>query len=102
MVTGINQRFFRKARQDPGNREFFRTLAPAKFRDFLPQLAYATAGLMAGVLFLVARPGSWVAIGCVVFALAGAGHFLLIQHRFWDRSMVTTEAEGAATDEETE
>ena len=98
MVTGINQRFFRKARQDPRNREFFDGISPATRRDLLPQIIYAFAGLVMGVGFLLFKPSNWLAIVCVLIVIGVACHFAVMLNHYWNRSVRPTIPSRSAQD----
>lgn len=101
MVTLINQRFFRKARQDPRNSEFFDGVSPATWRDLLPQFIYAFTGLVIGVGFLFFESSNRLAIVCVLLVIGAVCHFVVKQNHYWRRSVSSTTPTRSAPDSDT-
>ncbi len=77
----------RRARQDPDNAEFFRQIAPATKRDFVPPLIMVLS-LLTVATYMFIEPGSKVTAGFGYFG----GLLLLVWHLvfmnfFWRRTM---------------
>lgn len=87
IVTGIDHRFVKKARRDPRNVDFFESVSPATWRDFAPQFVYVIAAFVAGTIFLVAGPASWLAIACMMLIVAALIHNAYVQVRYWNQSI---------------
>jgi hypothetical protein len=85
--TWANQRFFRRARRDPANREFFQSVPPATIRDFAPSIAaVAVIGLL-GVVLHVSGSRGWLALGSLLVTIAALGYPIHQTRRYWKRSM---------------
>lgn len=64
--TWASHTIFRRARQEPANREFFESVAPATLRDFAPSVgAIAGIGLLGLVLHVSGSQG-WLALARII------------------------------------
>jgi hypothetical protein len=88
--------FYRRARQDPANREFFDTVAPATVRDFLPSMgASAAIGLLGLILHLSGNRG-WLALASLLVTVAALAYQIDQTRRYWQRA-ISDEALSEAT-----
>jgi hypothetical protein len=94
--TWASHAIFRRARQDPANREFFESVPPATLRDFAPSLiAIAGIGLLGLVLHASGSRG-WMALVAIVLAIAALAYQIEVTRRYWERSISTSASSEAA------
>jgi len=94
--TWASHTIFRRARQDPGNREFFESVPPATLRDFVPSIsAIAGIGLLGLVLHVSGSQG-WLALGAVLIAIAALAYQIELTRRYFERSISNSHSSEAA------
>ena len=95
-VEGAYHTIFRRARQDPANREFFESVPPATLGDFVPSIiAIAGIGLLGLVLHVSGSQG-WLALGAVLFAIAALAYQIELTRRYFERSISNSHSSQAA------
>jgi hypothetical protein len=78
---------FKRARQDPSNREFFDSVEPATIRDFVPSIG-AVAGLaLLGLILHLSGSGGWLAFAAMLIAIGALAHQLAVTRRYWEQSL---------------
>lgn len=87
LVTFITQRYFRKARLDPKNEDFFKAVSPATIRDVLPEIVYAIIALAIGITTIIIQPNVWFAIVFILTFVGASGHLMFRQAKFWNQSI---------------
>jgi hypothetical protein len=93
--TWTSHSIFRRARQDPANREFFDSVPPATLRDFAPSLgAIAGIGLF-GLVLHVSGDRGWLALVAILMATAVLGYQIDLTRRYWERSISASASPGA-------
>ena len=89
IVTLASHLSFRQARADGDNAEFFRTIAPATPRDFLPSFVNVAAQAGLGVYFLVSGHQGWLALVALSLVVASMLYQMYLTDYFWRRSVGT-------------
>lgn len=85
--TWANHTIFRRARQDPANREFFELVQPATLRDFAPSLM-ATAGIgFFGVVLHASGSEGWLALVAILATIAALAYQIHVIRLYWERSV---------------
>lgn len=96
VIFGISvwagQTIFRRARQDPENREFFETLTPARFRDFAASISEISALVLFGMLLYATGSPHGLSLAGLLFATGALAHQIQGTSRFWARSMTRPES----------
>ena len=82
-MSFLIQRYFKRARANADNAEFFQTVAPATWRDFLPSILSAGFAVLAGIIVLTLPVPSWLPILIILPVVAGLIYFIFDQNRFW-------------------
>jgi hypothetical protein len=94
--TWASHTIFRRARQDPANQEFFDSLQPATFRDFVPSIsAIGGIGFLGLVLHVSGSQGG-LALGSVLIAVAALAYQIELIRRYWERSISSVPSSEAA------
>jgi hypothetical protein len=94
--TWASHTIFRRARQDPENREFFASVRPASARDFASSIgAVAGIGLL-GLVLQISGSRGWLALGAVLCTIAALAYQIEQTRRFWERSMSDSPSSEAA------
>lgn len=86
MLT-LSHRVMRRARRDPVNREFFDKYAPAKLRDFAPQIVMLILMVVLGVTLQITNTGGPLAAVTLLGVLAGLGYETRNAAQYWSTSM---------------
>jgi hypothetical protein len=94
--TWANHTIFRRARQDPANREYFEAVRPATLRDFMPSMV-AVVGLgFFGVVLHASGSRGWLALVAILMTIAALGYQIDLTHRYWERSLAISRPSSAA------
>jgi hypothetical protein len=88
--TWASSTIFRRARQDPANREFFESVQPARLRDFAPSISVILGIGLLGLVLHVSGTQGWLALGAVLIAIAALAYQIQVTHRYWQRSIFDT------------
>ena len=88
-ITAISQRYYKRARLDPRNDEFFGDLAPATWQDMLPEFTASTLCFLAGAAVLNLQLGDVAACLILAVLILGLGYFLYVSNKFWVRSVTS-------------
>jgi len=78
---------YRQARADEENDEFFRTIAPATLRDFLPSFVNVTVQVALGFYFLLSGQQGWPALLALGLLAASMLYQMYLTDYFWRRSV---------------
>jgi hypothetical protein len=85
--TWANHTIFRRARQDPANRDFFELVQPATLRDFVPALV-AIAGIgFFGVVLHASGSRGWLALVAILATMAALAYQIHVIRRYWESSV---------------
>ena len=90
--TWASHTIFRRARQDPANREFFESVPPATLRDFAPSIGAMTGIGLLGLVLHVSGHQGWLALGAVLVSIAVLAYQIEVTRRYWERSLSTVSA----------
>lgn len=96
---------FRRARLDPGNREFFENVSPSNWRDHLPAAFAVTSFAAFGLLLQWTEDRAWVAGAGLLFVGTVLALQMMQTRRFWNLAMYgpdpprTTKREPANADD---
>ena len=82
-----SQTIFKRARQDPANREFFESLEPAALGDFGPAIASIAGLVLLGFILHLSGSRGWLALGAVLIAIAALAYQLELTRQYWERSL---------------
>jgi hypothetical protein len=94
--TWASHTIFRRARQDPANREFFESVPPATLRDFVPSIsAIAGIGLL-GLVLHVSGSQDWLALAAVLIAIAVLAYQIALTRQYFERSISKSQSSEAA------
>lgn len=91
IMTAVGHATMRRARRDPDNEEFFRTVEPATWRDFYAPMVTVGGFLVAGMYFWASDRRGWDAVVALLVALAVLLNQLFASARYWRRSMQSAE-----------
>jgi hypothetical protein len=94
--TWASHTIFRRARQDPENREFFESVRPASIRDFAPSIGVVAGIGLLGLVLQVSGSRGWLALGAVLATIAVLAYQIDQTRRFWERSMSDSPSSEAA------
>jgi hypothetical protein len=81
---------YRRARADGENEEFFRHMAPATLRDFVPSIVNVTAQVVLGLYFLRSGHQGWLAMAALLLLAAAMLYQMYLTDYFWRRSVGQT------------
>jgi hypothetical protein len=94
LIFGVSvwtgQTIFRRARQDPENREFFATLTPARLRDFAASISEVSGLVLIGILLYATGSPHWLAFLGLLFATGALAHQIQGTSRYWALSMTAS------------
>jgi hypothetical protein len=83
---------FRRARQDPANREFFEAVPLATLRDFLPAISSIAGIGLLGLVLHVSGSQGWLALGALLIAIAALAYQIELMRRYWEQSISNSHA----------
>ena len=83
----IDFRLMRRARRDPDNREFFDSVLPATWRDFIPQVLAVTFAIGAGLWLIVDETHIWFSVLTLLVALAAVLQNAFLQASYWRKTI---------------
>ncbi len=87
LSTWASHTIYRRARQDPANREFFGSVPPATLRDFAPAIGAIAGIAFLGLVLQVSGDQRWLALGSLLVAIAALGNQIRMTRRYWQRSI---------------
>jgi hypothetical protein len=87
MVSGLTHQLFKRARQDPENREFFESVAPATLADHVPVILGIGVASAVGSWLWTSGNRGWPALATLTVAFIVVAYQLRINHSFWRTSM---------------
>jgi len=87
VMAFLTQRYFKLARLNPQNAEFFELVTPATWRDFLPSFVLATYAITAGAAVLAFSVTAWALTLIILPIIAGFAYYIYDQNRFWVMSI---------------
>ncbi len=91
VITFVTHIYYKKARLDPGNSEFFKTLSPATWRDMVPEFAWAAIGFAVGLAILFLDVDGWLKCGTIIVVIIALAHFVFEQNKYWKKSFQLSE-----------
>ena len=92
VIAIVNHRYFKKARLDPRNADFFGAVPPATWRDFFLLFIYVATFFVGGLFAVLIDLHVMVEIAMVLIVMAGLGHFVFEQNRFWNLSLFSSDS----------
>ena len=87
VMAFLTQRYFKLARLNPQNAEFFEIVSPATWKDFLPSFVSSLYALIAGIAVLTFSITSWLLTLIIVPVIAGLVYYIYDQNRYWVMSI---------------
>jgi len=94
--TWANHTIFRRARQDPANREFFELVEAATLRDFMPSVVAIAVICFFGVVLHASGSKGWLALVAILATIAALAYQIHLIRRYWERSISLPASTGAA------
>ena len=83
----IDFRLMRRARQDPDNSEFFDSVLPATWRDFISQVLAVAFAISAGLWLIVDETHTWFSVLTLLVALAAVLQNAFLQASYWRKTI---------------
>ena len=86
-MSFLTQRYFKLARLNPRNAEFFEQVSPATWRDFLPSFLSSIYAFVAATVVLSFSLPAWVLSVMTIPIIGGLVYYIYDQNRFWVMSI---------------
>ena len=86
VITYVTHIYYKKARLDPENSEFFKSLSPATWRDMIPEFVWAFVAFVVGMAILMLDIDGWLKCATIVVVVSALAHFVIQQNKFWIKS----------------
>ncbi len=83
VMSFLTQRYFKRARSNPQNAEFFQQVSPATWRDFLPSIIGSAYAIGVGTALLFFSVAAWEANLLILPIIAGLAYHIFDQNRYW-------------------
>lgn len=90
VVSVLTQRYFKRARLNPRNAEFFQMVSPATWRDFMPSFLSAAYAFATGALVLGVSLAAWMHNLIILPIIVGLAYYIYDQNRYWVISIPST------------
>lgn len=87
LMVWVSHRTMRRARLDGANDGFFRTLAPATLKDFIPAIAIISAIAISGLYLTISKDTGMFALVALVMTAGLAIYQFTNAASFWERSL---------------
>lgn len=87
LSIAIDFRFMRRARLDPDNSEFFDSVLPATWRDFIPQVLVVAFAISAGLWLIYDETRIWFSLLTLLVALAAVLQNAFFQASYWRKTI---------------